>query len=331
MHPADRIASLAATPSLLRRLNERTVLDRIRVGAPISRADVARDAGLSKPTVSLALQSLLEAGLVREVGVATGGPGRSAVLYEPNHGAAFALGLEIGGGRVRAAITDLGGGFLARREVAAPSRRDAIVSLARALADEHAGGRLQAIVLAVSGVVDPASPQTELGDGLQRALDVPLTVESDVNLAVLGERFAGVSRGASDVAFLSVGVGIAAGLVLDGELHRGRRGAAGALGSLPLADDATDDVERIALCIASIAAVVDVAQVVLGGDAVAAGGASLLAAVRARVGRLVPSPPAIELTALGGDATLTGALALGAAHALDRAFESKAMRARSGV
>jgi predicted NBD/HSP70 family sugar kinase len=331
MHPADRIAPLAATPSLLRRLNERTVLDRIRAGGPISRADVARDAGLSKPTVSLALQTLLEAGLVREVGVATGGPGRSAVLYEPDNGAAFALGLEVGAGRARGAIADLGGGFLARRELAAPPRLDAVVRLARSLVDEHACGRLHAIVLAVPGVVDPASGQIELADGLQRALGAPVTAENDVNLAALGEGFAGASRGLSDFAFVSVGASIGAGLVLRGELHRGRRGAAGALGSLPLAAGLAPDAERVALCIASIAAVTDVEQVVLGGDTVAATGDELLGAVRRRVAGLVPHPPAIELTALEGDATLAGALAVGAAIALDRVVESTTLRARSGI
>jgi predicted NBD/HSP70 family sugar kinase len=330
MQPADRITPQAATPSLLRRLNERTVLDRIRAGAPISRADVARDAGLSKPTVSLALQSLLEAGLVREVGVASGGPGRSAVLYAPNHGAGFALGLELGAEWVRGAITDLGGGFLARREVAgSPLRLDAIVGLARSLADEHASGRLHAIILGVPGVVDPARGQVERAQELQQALGVPVTVESSVNLAALGEGSAGVSRGVSDFAFVSVGDTISAGLVLHGELHRGRRGAAGALGSLPLGG-AASDAERIALCIASIAAVIDVEQVVIGSAAVVASD-GLLEAVRERVARLVPEPPAVERTALGVDAPLAGALALGAAHALDRVVESKTLRARSDI
>ena len=63
-----------AIPPLLRRLNERTVLETIRLGAPISRAEISRRAGISKPTVSLALQSLLDAGLVRESRSAPQGP-----------------------------------------------------------------------------------------------------------------------------------------------------------------------------------------------------------------------------------------------------------------
>src|ERR671932_623435 len=56
---------MRATAPLLKDMNERTVLEAIRSGAPISRAEISRRAGVSKPTVSLALQSLLDAGLVR--------------------------------------------------------------------------------------------------------------------------------------------------------------------------------------------------------------------------------------------------------------------------
>src|SRR5215213_7095483 len=68
------MASPRATPPLLKDLNERTVLDAIRDGAPVSRAEISRRVGISKPTVSQALQSLLDAGLVREAADDPGGP-----------------------------------------------------------------------------------------------------------------------------------------------------------------------------------------------------------------------------------------------------------------
>ena len=63
----------------------------------------------------------------------------------------------------------------------------------------------------------------ELGD----LLGIDVTLENDVNLAAVGERWAGVARGVDDFAFLSVGTGMGMGLVLGGELHRGNHGAAG--------------------------------------------------------------------------------------------------------
>src|SRR2546423_13311825 len=78
-----------ATAPLLKDLNERTVLEAIRSGAPISRAEISRRAGISKPTVSLALQSLLEAGLVREALHDPAGPSYGAVFFQPPDEAAL--------------------------------------------------------------------------------------------------------------------------------------------------------------------------------------------------------------------------------------------------
>src|SRR6478735_1593240 len=91
----DTMAKVALPP-LLKDLNERTVLETIRAGAPISRAEISRRAGISKPTVSLALQALVEAGLVREASDSPRGPRYGATFFEPVHEAALVLGLDVG-------------------------------------------------------------------------------------------------------------------------------------------------------------------------------------------------------------------------------------------
>src|SRR5262249_41951237 len=75
-------AMSAARPQLIRALNEQLLLGYIRDHGPCSRADLARLSGLSKPTVSLALATVEQAGLVQEAGQRIGRPGRSALLYE---------------------------------------------------------------------------------------------------------------------------------------------------------------------------------------------------------------------------------------------------------
>src|SRR5438093_7467275 len=97
----------SAIPPLLKNLNERTVLEAIRDGAPISRAEISRRAGISKPTVSLALQSLLAAGLVRETAHDPGGPRYGAVYFEPVPEAALVLGFDLGAHFLRGAVCDL--------------------------------------------------------------------------------------------------------------------------------------------------------------------------------------------------------------------------------
>ena len=56
-----------------------------------------------------------------------------------------------------------------------------------------------------------------------------MTIENDINLAALGERWRGIARGVDDFAFISIGTGLGAGIVLHGELHRGHNGSAGEL------------------------------------------------------------------------------------------------------
>src|SRR5262249_24592939 len=102
----DRIEG-PATTTLLKDLNERAVLEAIRARHPISRAQISRLAGISKPTVSLALQALLDAGLVRESLHDPDGPSYGARFFEPLPEAAFVLGLDIGARFVRGALCDL--------------------------------------------------------------------------------------------------------------------------------------------------------------------------------------------------------------------------------
>ena len=103
---------LPAIPSLLKDLNERRVFELIRAEHPLSRAEIARRAGISKPTASLALQSLLDARLVRE-----SSRGTRARLVEPEPDAAFVLTLDIGARFLRGAVANIVGDVLARRDV----------------------------------------------------------------------------------------------------------------------------------------------------------------------------------------------------------------------
>jgi predicted NBD/HSP70 family sugar kinase len=236
-----------ATPPLLKHLNERTVLEAIRAGAPISRAEISRRAGISKPTVSLALRSLEDAGLVREASRSPDGPSYGAVFYEPVPDAAFVLGLDLGSRFLRGAVADLAGRIRARQDVElggadADGALDAIAALHASLVDGASlpVERIDGVVLGIPGVVEPKTGTLRLtsphiaglegrtfGRDVSARLGVKVALDNDINLAAVGERWAGVARGVDDFAFLSVGTGTGVGLVRGGELHRGTHGAAG--------------------------------------------------------------------------------------------------------
>ena len=239
------MARAPAIPPLLKDLNQRTVLDTIRAGAPISRAEISRQAGISKPTVSLALQSLLDAGLVREAEPRSGQPSYGAVFFEPVPEAALVLGLDLGARFLRGAICDLEGETRARQDVElAGADAEAVLEAFAGLRDSlvEATGleadRIDSAVVGVPGVTGangrvrlagpvPGLEGMDVATDLGERLGLPVAVENDVNLAAVGERWGGVARGVDDFAFLSVGTGLGAGLVLRGELQRGHHGAAG--------------------------------------------------------------------------------------------------------
>lgn len=243
----------AGTPSLLRAINERSVLELIRRRSPVSRAYVARESGLSKPTVSLALSGLLEAGLVREVGRSRGGRGPTAVLYEINPSAGWVVGIDVGRKWVRAAIADISGNIVARRQEKAQVRSaDTLIGQIGTIAHELAGeagiewNQVTQATLGSPGVFDPdqgvmlMAPNLPgwgrhgLVEAVRRELGVNVSFENDVNLAALGERAHGHGREIANFVYFSVGTGVGAGLVLAGSLYRGSRGGAGEIGYLPI-------------------------------------------------------------------------------------------------
>ena len=381
----------AAIPPLLKDLNERTVLDAIRSGAPISRAEISRRAGISKPTVSLALQSLLDAGLVRQTEPDPGRPTYGATFFEVVPEAGLVLGLDLGARFLRGAICDLRGEIRARQDVEldgadAEGAIDAIAGLRLSLAEASGlpADRIDGAVVGVPGVVDadtgrltlatnvPGLEGRDWAEDLRTRLELTVTVENDINLAAVGERWRGMARGVEDFVFLSVGTGLGAGLVLRGELHRGRHGAAGevdlvaagreeaidpcasaisALAERLVAEDGAtttlkppydargifaaaragdeiarkvvqEEARRIALHIAPISAVTDIALVVLGGG-IGVNADLLLDPIRDLLTSWLPYPPRVEVSSLGDAAVLTGALAVGLRSAVDNVFANR--------
>jgi predicted NBD/HSP70 family sugar kinase len=170
------------------------------------------------------------------------------VFFEPVQDVALVLGLDLGARFLRGAICDLSGRIRARQDVElnGPDAGQAIEAIA-ALRKSLVGATslppelLDSAVIGVPGAID-ASNETvhlatnihglegrELGSELRDRLGLPVTLENDINLAALGERWQGVARGVDDFAFLSIGTGMGAGLILRGELHHGHHGAAGEL------------------------------------------------------------------------------------------------------
>lgn len=245
-------------PRLLRVLNERRLLDQLHANGPASRADLAKITGLSKPTVSAALAGLEEDGLVHLVGEVSGRPGPVTSLYDMNAGSTHVAGIDIGRDWIRVAVADLRGTFAGRcdgRNTARDSAELAILvgELCHAAAREAEldWSAIACAVVGSPGVYDPAQGRLDfapnlpgppdLANRLRSALDVELIIENDINLAAVGEHTYGEGRGKSNFALVSIGTGVGMGIVINGELYVGARGAAGEVSYVPTDSPPTDD------------------------------------------------------------------------------------------
>ncbi|MBX3099909.1 MAG: ROK family transcriptional regulator [Salinibacterium sp.] len=230
-----------ATPGLLRSINDRVVLELLLEHATLSRGDVRRLTGVSKPTASQLLTRLEESGHVIQNGVEEHNRGgRASAMYQLNPRAGFAAAINVTAAGSHASVADLAGSVLGEhRDFGEPRPASAIASLALALATaELTMSDLSSIVVSVPGSYDPDADtlrfaghlphwqEPGLVSWLETATGVDCHIENDVNVVAIAERQIGAVRGQKDFFLLWSDEGIGGALMLGGGIHRGSTGGA---------------------------------------------------------------------------------------------------------
>jgi len=243
-------ASGAASHATMRELNRSLVLDVLRRNSPLSRAAIAKETRLAKPTVSAIVDGLIAEGLAREIGQGTSATegGRPPILLEFNARSRFFAGVHIGVQRTHVVIVDARGAELERAELDTPSTfDDTIAATAKAVrsaltAAGAAARRLGAVGVCVPGLVDLTEGICLLAPNLgwrdvnvRAALSAALPgarvhVSNTAQACAVAETLEGAARYASDVVLLYAGTGVGTGIVLRGRLYRGGSGVAGEAG-----------------------------------------------------------------------------------------------------
>jgi len=216
-----------------------------------SRAQVAAATGLTKASVSSLVLDLLDAGIIREVGLNPQGRGRPGVGLELNPSRAV-MGMEINVDYISTAVVDLSGKLLIREVKERDNRNSAHAPVLAALAAlavrvrSSAGERGVEVLgggLAVPGLVDPAKARVltapNLGwvdvdldlDALLPEAPLGVALFNEANAAALAE-LRDRPDGASDFLFVSGEVGVGGGIVLGSELFTGPEGHAGEVGHI---------------------------------------------------------------------------------------------------
>jgi predicted NBD/HSP70 family sugar kinase len=242
-----------APGAALRDVNRSAVLRVIGHHGPISRADIARRLGVSPGTVTALTRNLIESGIVAPTEHASPNGGRPAELLGLVGSVAVAIGAKIADDHLAVVTADLdgtitanatesfdavgGNPFAALAELLEPHVRratDARLLLGLGLGlpgfeDPFGSGVVQAPLLGWRHV--------PLGEHLARSLGAPVLVDNDVNTLAVAQSHYGIGRGFDHFVTITLGRGVGMGIVVDGELYRGARGAAGEFGHVDVGGD----------------------------------------------------------------------------------------------
>ncbi|MEZ0068255.1 putative NBD/HSP70 family sugar kinase [Streptacidiphilus sp. MAP12-20] len=248
--PSDRAS--------IRRTNLGLVLRLLRDSGPRSRARIAADTGLPRPTITNLIAELVELGLVREGrSERDGSVGRPGLSVEIDGRAICGVGLEINVDYLAAVALSLRGDVAFERRIPVDVRAagpeavlDAVAALVReADAAVQAGGaRLVGAALAAPGNVDITSGRVAYApnigwrdvaavDELRRRLGreaPPLHLENDAKLGAIAEYLVASAADIHDLIYVTGETGVGGGIITGGQLMRGARGFAGEIGHMPL-------------------------------------------------------------------------------------------------
>ncbi|BDZ49190.1 hypothetical protein GCM10025867_14310 [Frondihabitans sucicola] len=252
--------SRPGTPALLRVLNDRTALGLLLENGPMTRNELARLSGLSKPTAAEMIRRLEEAELIEVSGESSSGRGPAAVLYSVLTDRAIGVAIDVQPLGITSTVVDATGAahpvvFEAAEE--APGERDAATDLARAIDAACAAASrdpetVTVVCVGIQGSVEPRTddlvftdelpgwPRHEVTETLAKALGVEVLVENDANLVAIAERREGAGVDASTFALLWMGNGLGLALDFGGTVHHGAAGGAGEIGYIGAPIDAVD-------------------------------------------------------------------------------------------
>ncbi len=232
----------------MRQVNRSAILELIRRYSPIARSEISRLLELSMPTVIRIVDGLIEEGLVHSTGETAGEAGRPRELLEYNKGGSAVIGIDLGGTKLYGALANIGGEILGEVWKSQHSSSgeqsyklvEGMIQSLIQLAHEKQQ-RLLGIAIGAPGITHVKTGLVEwapslnwrdfpLKQRLTHRFNLPVAIDNDVNLAVLGEQWFGAGRGVNNLVLLAIGTGMGAGLIIEGVIYRGHNEAAGEVG-----------------------------------------------------------------------------------------------------
>lgn len=234
---------LTGSKELIRDINTSLVTDLIIEKGPISRASIAKELGLTKATISAIVQNLLDRKLVKEIGTADVVSGRKPVLLTFCYDCAYAISVDVSASHISVLSANLSGGNCNLVQYPTSNKKELIIEELISCIEtqikqiEESFYGVIGITLGIHGITNhsqvlftPYSPYTGIDfvSALQTHFDIPVLVENEANLSVLGEYT--FHYPIKNMVGISVHTGIGLGIIIEGQLYHGQNGYAGEFG-----------------------------------------------------------------------------------------------------
>jgi glucokinase-like ROK family protein len=246
------------TSQNVKNFNKHAAVDLIRFANGISRTDLADQMGLTRAAVSLIVNDLLEGSLILEAESRSIPNGRPPVVLEINPKRGLVAAVDMGATHMNLAIADFSARILYKTSVPFDIKKGPAVCIAeadQAFRELLAEQNLQISDVCAVGVGVPGPVVTNAGmvisppimpgwdgfpirDTLKEMWGgLPVSLNNDAELGALGEWGYGAGRGEKNLAFIKVGSGIGAGLILNQQIYGGTTGSAGEIGHLTVEEN----------------------------------------------------------------------------------------------
>jgi glucokinase-like ROK family protein len=243
------VGTLTWNQHVVKKNNKALVLSLIIEKETISRADIANVTGLNKTTVSSLVTELLEEELIYESGPGISSGGRRPVILHFNRNTGYAIGVDIGVNYVLAVLTDLKGKIIVEKsQIVNRTSYSAIIStvqtMIQSLMDEMPNSRygIVGIGVGVPGIVNKEGSvllapnlgwtNIQLKEDLEKIFNVPIIIENEANAGAVGEQQFGAGQDYENILYVSAGIGIGVGIILNKELYQGKSGFSGEMGHM---------------------------------------------------------------------------------------------------
>lgn len=233
--------------NLVKTINKSIVFELIVKKGPVSRAQISKDAGLTRATVSTMVTELIDEEFVYEIGEGQSSGGRKPVMLYFNHHAGFSIGIDLGVNYILGILTDLSGRVIVQidtplKDTALNSVKEQLFSVIEKLIEEVPDSKygIVGIGLGIPGMIDQEDKilfapnlkwtNVDLKQVIEDRFHIPVKIENEANAGSLGERLYGIGKDIPNQIYLSIGIGIGTGITIQNQLYTGSSGIAGEMG-----------------------------------------------------------------------------------------------------